>query len=259
MEYIDILKHHTKYGTTEADILNRSGYHNIIETVVIAPWWDVSIFANNNQITKLNDGLYLVENKDYRFNFIELKAVGAPVIIDTVMHLGATKCKNIIFIGSAGSLSENISIGDIVIPNYSICGEGASRYLNSNLQDNFGLECYPNQEIMDTLLKITTKVNIEQVIKVIPNYTVDSIFLQFAHIDYIKSLGAQTIEMETSAMFKAAEATGIKAVAILAISDNSVTKAGLYSGRSETDKDRRALAKHKIIPNLVETLVKELM
>lgn len=40
------------------------------------------------------------------------------------MNLGVTNCKNLIFIGSVGSSSEEINIGDIVIPKSSICGDG---------------------------------------------------------------------------------------------------------------------------------------
>ena len=58
--------------------------------------------------------------------------IGAPVFMDALLALGVTKCKNIIFVGSVGSLDEDIGIGDIVIPQYSICGDGASRYIASD-------------------------------------------------------------------------------------------------------------------------------
>lgn len=52
--------------------------------------------------------------------------------MDYILSLGVTKCKNLVFLGSSGSLDENIKISDIVVPKYSICGDGASRYLNKN-------------------------------------------------------------------------------------------------------------------------------
>ena len=56
--------------------------------------------------------------------------IGAPVLMDALLTLGVTACQRIIFIGSVGSLDDNIGIGDIVIPEYSVCGDGASRYIS---------------------------------------------------------------------------------------------------------------------------------
>ena len=44
MKYDDLLKSHLKYGTTSEDIIKRKGYENIMENVVIAPWWNHDIF-----------------------------------------------------------------------------------------------------------------------------------------------------------------------------------------------------------------------
>ena len=147
MKYEDILKSHLKYGSTKEDIVKRNEYENILESVVIAPWWDHNIFENSNvKIDKVNDKIYNIYGENLEFSFIELKLVGSPVMLDQALSLGTTKCKNILFIGSVGALDENINLGDIVIPEYSICGEGASRYLNDNLKDEFGKKEYPSKE-----------------------------------------------------------------------------------------------------------------
>lgn len=254
MDYSYLLKTHQKYGTTSEDILKRGDFYNILNDVVIAPWWDVSIFDNGaNEIIKINDNLYNIINENYKFSYIQLKAIGAPVIMDTLMRLGVTKCKNIIFIGSVGSLCEDVKIGEVVIPSGSICGEGASRYLNDDLSDDFGKEFKPTNkfqiELINSSQRVCNKNNINFHVK--KNYSVDTIFLQFAHIDYIKSLGAETIEMETSAFFKAANIIGSNAVALLLVSDNTVMKKGLYSGRNEEEQKYRKHVRNEIIPQII--------
>ena len=147
MNYEELLNAHLKLGTTREDILLRNGYNNILENVIIAPWWDHNIFDNYNfKIEQVSEKIYNYYRDDVSFSYIELKQIGAPAIMDFILSLGLTKCKNLIFIGSAGSLDESIKIGDIVVPSYSICGDGASRYLNKNLEDEFLKKEYPSKE-----------------------------------------------------------------------------------------------------------------
>lgn len=239
MKYEDILKSHLKYGSTKEDIIKRNEYENILESVVIAPWWDHNIFENSNvKIDKVNDKIYNIYGENFEFSFIELKLVGSPVILDQALSLGTTKCKNILFIGSVGALDENINLGDIVIPEYSICGEGASRYLNDNLEDEFGKKEYPSKKITEKLLNIVNKQNNIKY-HYVPNYTVDTIFTEYIHIDKIISMGAKTIEMETSALFKANELLNMNVTALFLVSDNTIINKSLYSGRTKEEKEYR--------------------
>ena len=138
MNYNDLLNSHKKFGTSKNDILIKDNFDKIKQNVVIAPWWDVTIFDNlDAKITKINNILYNIKIDNITFSYIQLKKIGASGIVDLILRLGVTKCKNLLFIGSAGSLSDNINIGDVVIPTYSICGDGATRYLNKNLEDEF--------------------------------------------------------------------------------------------------------------------------
>ena len=155
MEYKDLLNSHLKYGTTEQDIIINREYEKILENVVIAPWWEHTMFDNMNfEVEKINSKIYNFYSKNLSFSFIELKRIGAPAIMDNILSLGVTKCKNIVFLGSAGSLDKSITIGDIVVPEYSICGDGASRYLNDNLEDEFLKKQYPTKSLTSKLLNI---------------------------------------------------------------------------------------------------------
>ncbi len=257
MDYEYLLKSHLKYGTNKEDIIKRKGYENILENVVIAPWWSHDMFKEKaKQIEQVGERVYNIYGDNFEFSFVELRAIGAPVILDQVLALGVTKCKNIIFIGSVGSLDENIKIGDIVIPEYSFCGDGATRYLNKALEDDFGKEFYPSKDYTKKLLNIlesTTGINYHYV----PNFSIDTIFAQFAHIDYILSKGAKVVEMETAALFKCSEVLNLNVTAIFCVSDNTVINKSLYSGRTEEEREYRHKVRREIIPQIITQMFQE--
>lgn len=256
MNYQDILNSHLKYGTNKNDIIKNRGYENILENVVIAPWWSYEMFNGKfDKIDMINDKVYNIYGKDFSFSFIELKKIGAPGIMDYILSLGLTDCKNLIFLGSAGSLDSNINIGDIVIPKYSICGDGASRYLNNKFKDEFGLKEYPSENITNKLIRILDlkKINYYNV----PNFSTDSLFLEFIHLDEIINMGAKTIEMETSILFKCNTVLNINMTAIFCISDNIVNKKSLYSGRGKEEHDYRHKVRKEIISDVIVDLFRK--
>lgn len=255
MKYKDLLDSHSKFGTTKEDIIINRGYEKLLKNVVIAPWWDHTMFDNLGfEIEQISDNTYNFYRDDISFSFIQLKRVGAPAIMEYVLTLGVTDCKNLVFLGSAGSLDKDIKIGDIVIPEYSICGDGASRYLNDNLEDEFLKKEYPSKEFTNKLLNILDKNNIKY--HNVPNYSIDTVFAQFYHIDKIIDLGAKTIEMETALVFKSNEVLNINVTALFCISDNTVVKKSLYSGRSKEENDYRHKVRYEVIPNIIIDLFK---
>lgn len=256
MKYEDLLNSHLKYGTTEENIRDRKGYNEILENVVIAPWWSHDIFDNFDfEIVQTSEKVFNFYSDNISFSYIELKRIGAPSVMDFVLSLGVTKCKNLVFLGSAGSLDENIKIGDIVVPEYSICGDGASRYLNSDLEDEFLKKKYPSSEFTDKLLEILNKKNINY--HYVPNYSIDTIFAQFYHVDKILEQGAKTIEMETANLFKCNELLKINVTALFCISDNTLLNKSLYSGRTEEENNYRHKIRYETIPEIVVELLKK--
>lgn len=250
MNYNDLLKSHLRFGTTDEDIRKNKGYEQILENVVIAPWWEHTMFDNMNfKVEQVSNKVYNFYRDDVSFSFIELKRIGSPSVLDYILSLGVTKCKNIIFLGSAGSLDENIKIGDIVVPEYSICGDGASRYLNPNLEDElFKLE-YPTKEYTNKLINTMKENNIKY--HYVPNYSIDTVFAQFYHIDKILEMGAKTIEMETAVLFKCNELLNKNVIALLCISDNTILNKSLYSGRTEEEEIYRHKVRNEIIPKII--------
>lgn len=255
--YDDLLCSHLKYGTTSEDIIIRAGYEKILENVVIAPCWSHDIFNNLGfEIKQVSEKVFNLYGEKLSFSYIELNGIGSPAIIDFILSLGITKCKNLIFLGSAGSLDKNIKIGDIVIPKYSICGDGASRYLNKNLKDEFLKEEYPTETITSDLINILKQKNIKY--HYVPNFSTDAIFAQFYHVDKILELGAKTIEMETANLFKCCVIMDINVTALFCISDNTVSKKSLYSGRTAEENKHRHKVRYEIVPKIVTELFKKL-
>lgn len=175
--------------------------------------------------------------------------------MDSTLALGVTNCKRVLFIGSAGALSTALKIGQLVIPPYSIWGDEASRYLNADLKDEFGVHETSFGNLTDSLRKSIKKITGEDVISV-PNYSLDTIFAQFSHIDYIKSLGAATIEMETAAFFKSCHVLKLNCAVLFCISDSIVDNKSLYSGRSKEENDYRHYVRDEIIPRVIVDLFK---
>ncbi len=252
MDYKKLLQWHRAYNHTEEDLIKSEGFEQVLEDVVIAPWWEHDIFENHaKSIEKVGKKLYKISGDNFEFSFIEMKNIGAPAIIEEILTLGVTKCKRLIFIGSAGAISDNINIGDLALPTCSISGVGVTRYLNENLEDDFEASYSPDEELSNQILETIKKEQLPVRCHHVKNYSVDTIFGQFPHIEHFKSIGCETIEMETSTVFKCASLAGIKATAIFCISDNSLQHKSLISGRSLEDKEKKNIAKTEFIPKII--------
>ena len=257
MNYTDLLESQQKYNISKNDLVSRNGFKNLLQKVVIAPAWKHHLFEPFcEKIEQIGEKTYNIYGSNFEFSFVEIDSIGAPATVEFVLTLGATKCNQLVFIGSAGSLDQNINIGDLVIPEYSINGVGACRYLSKNLSDDFGQKYYPSKMLSQKLFDCAKQVCPNKTIFNVPNFSVDTVFAQFAHIEHIISLGAKTIEMETSALFKCAEMANIQTSAIFCISDNSIEKKSLFSGRNEQERELRKSIRQNIIPQIVINLFK---
>lgn len=255
MNYNNFLECLKSYGTSREDIIKRRGFENILENVVIAPWWNHSLFADySNKIEQVSEKVFNVYGEGFEFSFIEVKGIGACALIEEVLPLGVTKCKRILFIGSAGSLDEGVNIGDLVVPLYSYNGVGATRYLNDKLEDDFECKYYPSDlmsaKIIDSVRSMG--INVHNVI----NYSVDTIVAQFPHLNHVVDIGCRTIELETSSLFKCASIIGIESSALFVISDNTIKNKSLYGGRKEEDKNKKKKARDEYVPSVVVDVFK---
>jgi purine-nucleoside phosphorylase len=251
-----------KYGNNLNDIcIHHLGVasSDINENVIMAPTWKPQIFSEYiDNIELLWDGYLKIWNITYnnkKITYINTN-VGAPNVIEAVIALSFTLCKNVCFIGSVGSLDNNINIGDIVIPEYSISGDGTIRYLSKKLlkdNDNFGKKCYPNKSYFDKIVDITKQITQENNIKyhIGHVFSIDTILAQFCRIDEIKNMGCNCIEMESALLFEATNICNINSIAVFSVSDNTVVNKSLISGRTNEEIEYRKNIRNKIITKIV--------
>lgn len=260
--YNFLIEGNRKYGTPK-EMLCQSvlGCNNelIRENVIIAPWWEPSKLDGIDGNLIADGSIKVWDCTLFGKNITFIKTgIGASVCTDAILALGNTKCKKIIFIGSVGALDSKIGIGDIVIPKLSICGDGVCRYLEKDIsKDCFGEKYYPDNQLNQILISNAEKICKENDVNysVVNNFSVDTIFAQFAHLDSIMKFSCKTIEMETAAAFKAGSICEIATVSIFNVSDNSMINKSLYSGRTEEEQRYRKRVIREIIPQIIYSII----
>ena len=262
--YEHILESNLKYGSDKSQICKmilKCEPEKIKKKVIIAPSWEVDMFSSHvDSITHISGTRKhhcIVNELDVNGEKIThiMTGMGGCSVIDAVMALGCTPCKEILFIGSVGALDENIKIGDVMIPEYSVCGVGANRYLTSGSlkeNDTFGKKYYPNESLYNEILSITNNEikDTDISLHIGKTYSVDTILTQYAHLDEIINMGCNSIEMETATLFEAAEIANIKAVAVFNVSDNTIANKSLHHDTEGEDSVRRQKGKSEVMPKI---------
>lgn len=250
-----------KYGDS-SKLVDRLGIteEEITELVVLAPWWHPNKLYNNYdcKIELLSDEFPDVHRITYNNkSFLHIRSyVGATNVGETTLLLSFTKCKRIIFVGSVGSISNDVNIGDLIIPSTSVSGEAFSSYMYETInKESLHKEYHPTRELYETTTNYLNDENIDY--KDIKVYSVDTIAGQFAHIDEILGLGCKAIEMETSALFSACLVAEKECVALLAVSDNTVQKKSLISGRTDEDMRKYHHMRYEVIPKIIFNLLEK--
>ncbi len=254
------LKHSIdKYGDS-SKLVNRLGIteEEVTEIVVLAPWWHPNKLYNKYdcKVELLSDEFPDVHRITYNNkSFLHIRSyVGATNVGETVLLLSFTKCKRIIFVGSVGSISNDVNIGDLIIPLTSVSGEAFSSYMYEAInKESLHKEYHSTSELYNATTNYLRNENIDY--KDIKVYSVDTIAGQFAHIDEILNLGCKAIEMETSALFSACLVTEKECVALLAVSDNTILNKSLISGRTDEDMEKYHKTRYDIIPMIIFSLL----
>lgn len=270
MNYNDLISGMKRFGANDEEICFHVlgvASEKIHEDVVITPGWEPDIVPGLGKAELFNSSgalfasfkVWNIKNGDIEITYIKT-GYGAPVLMDALLSLGTSKCKRIIFISSVGALDSKIGIGDIVIPEYSICGDGASRYIASDKlsTDVFGEKVYPDKSLLGQLKMETENICKENHVKwhVGKTFCIDTIFAQFAHIDSISSTGCNTIDMETASAFRAAKLMKKPLAAIFSVSDNTIANKSLISGRMKDERGYRRFVRGELLPKIILNLIK---
>ncbi len=230
------------------------------QKVVLAPWWLPTVFDGLGEDQYLSheavDSIRVWDFEKDGQTFTYVRAgIGAPVTSDVLLALGLTPCQEVLFVGSAGALSPEMAVGDVVVPEYSICGDGASRYIaGDSLQtDVFGERVYPDPALTARLNAQAEKACAAYGVTLHKgrNFSVDTIFAQFAHLDEIMAMGCNVIEMETAAVFRGARLMDMAAAALFIITDNSVCNNSLMTAFSPEETAWRRRVRREAFPRMI--------
>lgn len=170
--------------------------------------------------------------------------IGCPNCAITLESLKRSKAKIIIridFCGGIENASDNVQIGDIIIPNVAYCGDGTSpsyimkhASLSNDLtsvlnpiskfqkiitgNENIFLS-KPHEELKQIIKNEATLMHANKV-KEIDLWTTDALFCEtYDFINSIKSIGVQAVDMESSILFLLGLLYNLKTMALLSVSD----------------------------------------
>lgn len=270
---MDVLKCLGKFGTTNEEIcLNTLGMtpEKINGTVILSPGWPPERLFSGCETEKLVQAspLFGYQIWNVRQNGLPLTYIktgfSAPVVMDCLLLLGLTgKCKRIFFVSSVGGLSDELRIGDIVLPEYSACGDGASRYLTDDLRsDHFGEKQYPYDPLFRKVVSATRDICQNHDVRwhLGKTFCVDTIVAQQKHLDRIKEEGYNSVDMESGAAFKAANMLDIPIVAILNVSDSAAQEnKSLMAKRTDEERKYRKYVASEIMPKIIAESICEML
>ena len=232
--------------------LDPSGHYDLL---VVAPSWKPTIILPPEQfqvectaVHSYTSG-YEVRQGRLRIGWVQTSAGGGSVI-DELSVCTALNVDKLVFLGAVGSLVPGFALGDVCTPRLSIDGGMARAYLSDDLRRYRPFETvYPNDpDFVHRVVELAARQGVT--IKPATVFCTDSIFGEYAHLEFIKSLGAELIEMETACFYHMAALMEKPAVALLAVSDNSATGDPLL-GRTEAHIQPYDLARKAIIPQLL--------
>ena len=147
------------------------------------------------------------EIKDLNVCFLD-GGRGAPQAADTVETLAALGVKNIIAVGMCGAYDENVQVGEIIAPKKAFVEEGTSLHYYESIEAS-----YPNGDLLHIATSLCSMSDH-------PIVSTDAVYRQtFAKEQLWREKGAVGVDMETSAVFSVAQHLGLKAVALLMVSD----------------------------------------
>ena len=224
--------------------------------VIITPVWYTGFIDQLPGAATVSEGrVYEHKYRDRAISIIR-SGIGGPQTGDVVLALGCTPCERVVFTGSVGGLDLSMEIGDLLLVEQSVSGEGFSRYMADDIEakDNFLALAQPDSPLTDILQSTATGTCERESIPLHVGtvFSIDTILGQFFRLHYlITEFNCIGIEMETSATFNAARLLGIQAAALLQVSDLPMAGKSLFSGRTSEENERRRQIRRTTITEIL--------
>lgn len=178
-----------------------------------------------------------VENGRYEGISIAGPFMGAPHAVILLENLIAWGARRVIFLGWCGSMAEEISIGDIVVPGGAIADDGTSRHYRRDDNDL----AHPSTWIQDHLRRVLASRKTAYHEGLI--WSMDAIYRETpAKIAFMQERRAVAVEMELAAVFNVARFRHIDVGALLVVSDELASMTWKPGFTSEHFKQQRKTA-----------------
>lgn len=133
---------------------------------------------------------------------------GAPQAADTVETLAALGVKTIIAVGMCGAFNKKVSIGEVIAPQKAFVEEGTSLHYYESIDASF-----PDADLLRRAVSLFS-------VNTYPIVSTDAVYRQtFRKEQLWREMGAVGVDMETSAVFSVAGQLGLRAAALLMVSD----------------------------------------
>lgn len=133
---------------------------------------------------------------------------GAPQAADTVETLAAPGVRNIIAVGMCGAFDERVHIGEIIAPEKAFVEEGTSLHYYESIDASL-----PDGDFLSAVTSTFCD-------STYPIVSTDSVYRQTFRKEQVwREKGAVGVDMETSAVFSIARYLGLRAAALLMVSD----------------------------------------
>ena len=251
---------HDKYNIAACDVC-RLILHcepdGIREKVIITPCWNESFLDEvaDSIETIAEDMVFDVSYNGKKFTMVR-SGVGAPLTGDVVLTLGCTPCQYILFTGSFGGLTDKLNISDLLVVTESIAGDGFSSYLQEGKLSarSFLKPVKPDIGLNELLERHAVTLAEEKGVALHKDrvFCSDTIVAEYCHLDTMKDThGCIGVEMETAAVFNAAQVVGIRAAALLMVSDVIPINKSLFSGRTEEERARRKYVREQVLSRII--------
>ncbi|MEM7271925.1 MAG: nucleoside phosphorylase [Actinomycetota bacterium] len=178
------------------------------ETVIVT--WQRSLLdhARDNGATALDGWGGVAHQLSPSLGLIRLP-IGAPVVAVIMEELAALGVQTIVGIGTAGALSAELDIGDVVVCSAAVRDEGTSYHYAPPARF-----AHPDDDLVRRLGAALPDASLG------PTWTTDAPYRETLHeIESYRRDGILVVEMEAAAMYAVAERLGMAAATVVCISD----------------------------------------
>ena len=147
--------------------------------------------------------------------------IGAPYGVMLLESLIAKGARKIVVLGWCGAVTDQLAVGDIILPEKAIVDEGTSasyKVLDSKMPISM-----PDRRLQGLLSDHLTARGIACHPAAI--WTTDAIYRETENkVAYFRDLGAKAVEMEFSALFSVAEYRQVSIAGLLVVSDSVASR-----------------------------------